>query len=301
MRETWLWRANELSSNLGKSIQGAEHLWHFTALETLTAILHEEGWYLRFSDYRFLNDPLEGKYYRDVFLTVAEEMLKEHGISERLYSEVQKAEIPVERPFYKKESNSMQTGEYKTYIACFSSQNDSLPMWNYYAASSSGSCGIEFGSVNDLQNCLKKENGLRNIKTLRVIYDRKEQERCIRELLGHLSLQDDNENIPFLLQQFCIEAYLRFKQPACEYEQEIRLMCEVPEEREDKLPQRKFRNKNGLIIPYIDLFCSKKRCIKNVILGPLSSSKLSQIGVKDFLEYNKYNGNVLISEIKMRY
>lgn len=146
------------------------------------------------------------------------------------------------------------------YLISFSENNDSLPMWNTYANKSTGiAIGVErlkSISVTDLVGkCLYGTDTF--INRLKMYMDSKKLK------LGSYLL------IYSFLQMLKNEDFA--------YENEIRLIGDFKE-----LPT-KFREKNGYIIPYKEVFFAKEQ-IKSITLGPCLNLREAEFSLRQFLD-----------------
>lgn len=143
------------------------------------------------------------------------------------------------------------------HILSFSQNPDSLPMWNTYANKSTG---VAIG-VERLKS--KSEYEL----VLRCFYYPNE--------MDFKSIPKDVKAIfaAFLPQLLKCDAY--------SYEKEVRLISDFTD-----LPT-KFREKNGYIIPYKEIFFSKEQ-IKSITLGPCQNNELAIDSLRNFLDYRGF-------------
>ena len=55
-------------------------IYHYTSMQNLPSILDKNGLNLWFTDHRYLNDKLEGKYHLSVIRSVAERLLENNSV-----------------------------------------------------------------------------------------------------------------------------------------------------------------------------------------------------------------------------
>ncbi|WP_115709481.1 DUF2971 domain-containing protein [Legionella sainthelensi] len=96
-----------------------ENIYHFTDFEGLKGILTSQK--LRFTDYRYLNDPTELEFCKDIIL---DEMFK-HNLSPDQHRAI---------TFLFDKLSSI----YNVYISCFSTEKNKLSLWRYYANNGTG-------------------------------------------------------------------------------------------------------------------------------------------------------------------
>lgn len=146
------------------------------------------------------------------------------------------------------------------YMISFSEENDSLPMWNTYANRSNG-ISIGFKRVKSLSikdfvvKCIYGTNVF--TERLKMYIDSKKL-----KIGGYLLL-------------YCFAQIL--KDEAFAYENEIRLIGEF------KDVPIKYREKNGYIIPYKEIYFSKEQ-IKSITLGPCQNMDNAVYSLRQFLD-----------------
>lgn len=93
-------------------------IYHYTSYEGLKGILSSQK--LRFTDYKFLNDPTEIEYCKKIIL---DEMYN-HDLGSKNFHLINQ--------FF-----NQLDAMYKIYISCFS-ENNKLSLWRYYADNGAG-------------------------------------------------------------------------------------------------------------------------------------------------------------------
>ena len=288
----------------------SDPVFHYTSPSSLISILKPEGPVLWFSRYDTLNDKTEGLHILDVYHEVCDCLLREERISPSSYSSVRNLEMPEEDFFlYSNTSDNMtciRKEKFNQYICCFSKNNDSLPMWNYYTKEGNYegyNIGFSFfntqyeGVQNDLEtNC--------HFRLYNVIYDDKEKEQILTNELIWAYLQSrrfsDNVNeIRHYLVDFLKTLMLVFKSNYFRHEAEVRAIFSIPQSNRNY--QVQYRDKNGYIIPYIELGFSKKN-VTAITIGPLlndSSAKNSVNNMMRDLNYPVFD--IATSKVPIRY
>lgn len=147
----------------------------------------------------------------------------------------------------------------KYFLLSFSEDKDSLPLWNTYANKSTGvAIGFERQKSISLTDLVVK-----------CIYG-------VKDFTETLDMYMNSERLKiggyFLIYTFP----QRLKNEAFSYENEIRLIGDFR-----KTPV-KFREKNGYIIPYKEVFFAKEQ-IKSITLGPCQNMDNAEYSLRQFL------------------
>lgn len=162
------------------------------------------------------------------------------------------------------------------FLISFSEENDSLPMWNTYANKSAGiTIGFErmkSFSISDL--------------VVKCIYGTDAFTKRLK-----MFLDSDKFKIGSYLLIYSFVQML--KNEAFEYENEIRLIGDFKKE------PVKFREKNGYIIPYKEIYFSKKQ-IKSITLGPCQNLDNAEYSLRQFLDSKGFE-HVMIHKSKIPY
>ena len=273
-------------------------IYHYTSIDALLRIIDNKRCVLRLSDTRYMNDPLEGRYYVQVIKRAAQELLYEGVITEEFCKMIDEVNIDQRKAF--PYENRIEFDEYNTYMLSCSLESDSLPMWNYYSNPESGQCNIQLPKFSDLKRVVSE--GLGKIKLYKVIYDKAEQHQIVKELLELIYKNKcyfSETQSKALLRSFFSSIQFKFKQPACSYEKEMRVIIE----QRKKCDQRpSFRWAHGLLIPYITITLDYKIPIRMIKLGPLNKSELNVESIKQHMEKNGFGRTIIAcSDIEMRF
>lgn len=109
------------------------HIFHYTSIGGLQGILENKK--IRFTNIRYMND-------KDELLAGLESVLKESDISGEKADNLRTA---------------FQAEERQTFVCCFSIEEDSLPMWNYYTKeTNSQGYNIEFLDKKLVESILRE-------------------------------------------------------------------------------------------------------------------------------------------------
>lgn len=195
-----------------------------------------------------------------------------------------------------------QVPEY--YIASFACNGDSLSLWNYYTK-----------NVNKIGYNIRFSLGLfkKSLKSIsfsvhRVIYDKKEQEEKLTRLINEFNAgwneQQSVNYLGVLIALFweMVDLYsIEFKSPVFQEENEIRIVYK--DDKKHSLKE-KFREVNGIFVPYFEVSFSKE-CVNGITISPMQREELVVDGVCRLLKHYGYcsvgKEKVALSEIPLRY
>ena len=222
----------------------------------------------------YLNDPTEYEHGKEVCLRLLKSVEEDYNIPQekRLSKAVLDGETGIKPYLHLMDvANSMtpkSVGEGTPYIISLSENRDSLPMWNTYAQRGNG---IAIGFDQDL---LKKEQ--RKWVVRKCYYDVENKE--YNEVKNHIrSMYDEIERLnikgspldvhqtAFYIQELHSEIAAYIKHKAYKDEREVR--CKIR-----KAPDIRFRESNGLVIPYVEVEMPVE-CVKEIIIGPSNDSE----------------------------
>lgn len=294
-------------------------IFHYTSPEGFLGILNPENLVLWFSQYDSLNDITEGTHVVKIYQNVCDDLYKQHEISEEFFQVVRQIE-PMKQDLFiyccedatkNIDEDSLKFETSQQFICCFSRNDDSLPMWNYYAKGDKYegyNIGIFFdiSKNEDIQNYYGKGY---NFQIVDVIYNNDRKQQIIRDKIKEIyPYYADNSGNPAnihriknVLSYFLKGLSLKFKQRCFQHEQEVRAILTIPESN-DKF-KIKYRNKAGYIIPYVELSFPKK-IVTNIMIGPLINDDMAVNNIKRFVKQNGYLScidNIRSSEIPIRY
>lgn len=317
-----------IEKGLNEEIDATQYVYHYTSFKGLDGILRDgkNNPVFWFSRYDVLNDITEGCEIYDVFHAVVEELKSTNQIDSvfaELLDKVKKRDLYL---FTEKKDNFMNpidreiipNTEYHSlpgvpYICCFSKDEDSLPMWNYYCKN----------GLYDAYNIGVKADRLINdsnsfgrgyiIKLFRVIYDKEKKKALIRGLLlDAYSVYKDKSSLHKGWQSYlinCITDFLNkyrfaFKKDCFKHENEYRAVLITPKKNigESSELSVRFRDGYGMIIPYIEH--EWKECnVYSVNLGPCEKSqkKYKKRILNDYLKSRNWLVEVGCSNIPVRY
>ncbi|MFL0167523.1 DUF2971 domain-containing protein [Candidatus Clostridium helianthi] len=282
-----------------------EHLYHYTRMESFFEILRNKKLWISQAD--FLNDSSEIDYIQNVMLFVADELNnnKERYRSEMDYEGralemfIKCLTITSKAILDKKRITDMEV-----FILSLTENKDSLNLFTNY----SNSDGIAIGFQNNLEEMFDK-NFLDKNKIMlfhgKVIYDSEQQKEILKrhilevynELMKNLNklnvrvvdekmqLEMLNE-ITLILGLYFINYSIFFKSPYFKAEEEYRVAFGIDRSKLGKMI--KFRMRQGLIVPYIELKYNEK-FINSLVIGPTNKSDLTEKGLNLYYA-NQCNG-----------
>ncbi len=160
------------------------------------------------------------------------------------------------------------------FLISFSEHEDSLPMWNAYSNRSTG-IAIGFDRI--------KSRSQKDV-VLKCWYDTTE---FAKEMEYYLNSEK------FEIVSYALIKYMpqMLKHKAFDYEKEIRLIGDFQD------VKVKFREKNGYIIPYKEIYFSKEQ-IKTITLGPCQYPENAEFSLRRLLD-NRGLKHVIINQSRI--
>lgn len=311
---------------------GGYNIFHYTNAKGLMGIIRcEDEEYGKihfwFSESDSLNDISEGKHIKEQFKNTCDNMLRNSEISDEFYNIIFNVEISKERyfsfPIPSEKPNEhlsvLDYGECRAFICSFSLKEDSLDMWRYYSKSNSG-YGLNFDSYLFDDLISYNVNGYRNdvdfslIRSFKVIYDDNEKQRLLRnvildtyEAFRYFNGAKEERNrqttnhIIYVLKNF----QFQFKHNCYASEEEYRFVFYLPNNKprllKNKLPEVKYREQDGIIVPYLDIeICNKETSLISVMISPFNKNVAVIDNTKKYLANCGFNCNVFSSSLPTR-
>jgi hypothetical protein len=287
-------------------------IFHYTSPASFEKILFSKAEVELFaSRYDCVNDTQEGKYIINIYGDVVEELHKaEKKISDEAYRTIRSI-LPGNEmliPKYKGgECVRARNEKCDMYICCFSTDGDSLPMWNYYSKNDKYqgySIGIEGQPAIDSLNSFLSGA---NVKWYEVVYDEQEQKDLIKNFLSELLEYYTPARKPSIQETIACqlnEWSMIFKNPCFEHEKEVRMVLYLPKDKEHEHYTIEYRQKDMFMIPFTRFHLSKD-CVTSVRISPLyctDGEKEQQIKIlKERLNKEGYITEVIPSQIPIRY
>ncbi|MEJ1378146.1 MAG: DUF2971 domain-containing protein [Candidatus Sedimenticola sp. (ex Thyasira tokunagai)] len=252
-------------------------LYHYTDLHAVHSILKNKT--IRLTDIRFLNDTEE---LRDGLTTLEETLL--NSISTNLkYKE--NAVNAIQHSLINVESSGNELEP--LFVFSLSSTKDQLSQWRAY-----GSYAIGFD----------RDRLLENVKILSpCIYDFNEKiQRSISEVeKAVIVIAKEMEKYEGRLGPHGLDSMIylmydaaSFKHDGFNEERESRIIMPA-----DDVSDTKYRPKNGMLIPYIEIELPLD-CIKSIQIGPMANQELAYISMRDFVSQIERDWQIEISNIE---
>lgn len=289
------------------------NIYHYTSESGFNSILFNsndsENITLWASRYDCLNDKSEGEIILEIYKETCKELLSDGKIDKTFYDIIVDLKPSDEVLFSFKPQQAKKSAMKKCerYIISFSTEEDSLPMWNYYSKGNyyeGFNIGFYSNEIIDMLQDVFADKFV-NVWLGPVVYDKGKQKKVISDIILNLYNSDYANNEKFLIgfiSQRLFDLNLVFKNEKYKHENEVRIVIDVAENENDI--NVKYRTYKGYTIPYIEIKISKEKVI-SVTLGPLplrntEIKKQKQI-VKERLTNNDYFALVNSSEIPVRF
>lgn len=288
-------------------------LYHYTSPTALQKILfsYEENFKLYASRYDCVNDTSEGKYVIEVYQNVVSRLYQAHMITTEQYASI-RCIMPSNKEFiqYSEPDGTITVREQlcNKYIYCFSTDGDSLAMWNYYSKNLKyQGYNIELLGLNAIESLHDYQFGV-VVNWYEVQYDHETQTKLIQDFLLEVLQYYTNERVRAI--QSLIESQLGkwgmcFKHPCFSHEKEVRAVVSIPVDTECPQLPIEYRQQNMFIIPFVQL-CFSKTCVASVMLSPMyctEGEKKQQVEIlSERLHKSKYDYcKVKASQVPIRY
>lgn len=230
---------------------------------------------LRASHYMYMNDPIEYEIGERICTEMIDMIENELNIPQTY-----RVKKLVSTPDYRKVLNAYKRTSIgqsiSPYLISLSRSCDSLHMWDMYASNGNG-IAIAFNRLKlqeskvHLKDCIYYQEGDYNAITeiehdIRELYKELHQESPLTTEIVAASNKGDNNllysRIHYIHTLICLFIGIRIKAKAYDLENEVRI---TPRKQEDT--KILFRDRNGIIIPYIE-YPIPFSCVENIIIGP---------------------------------
>ena len=242
-------------------------LYHYTNIDAIVnGILsseREKEVRLRFSSYEYMNDPNEFKTGQKLLM--------------KIFPQCDESEV---------ENLLDWNNEEVQLILSMSLACDNLPMWNVYGNRGSGVAlgfdknelikhvgSVELCIYNSEEFCMK----IRNIAN-KIASDVLPNYNGNDEFEKYIAMYVNEISIPYFMSSVYVSI---LKDAAYSYEQEARMICRIKSGHENKV---KYRSRNNLIIPYIDLKFPRS-ILKEVWIGPTHDMVRAKKSLRAFLDH----------------
>ena len=282
-------------------------MYHYTSPTTALKILDKSHIELRFTRFDCVNDISEGKYAYEVYTEVCDNLYQNKEISKNYYNYLlELIQDDVISNYIALSNDTLQRifgVSFKKgggYICCFSTNWDSLPMWNYYVKNDIYR-GINIGFHSEKMN-----HSLEKVKVslYNVIYKKSEIESILRnKILEYKSYFTKNgesakNNIACYMSILINNLKYIAKHQCFEHENEVRAIIFI-DDKEEKI-KKEFDWTRGFPIPYTKLTFGKDAFFMCTI-GPLVDPELAIKNAKEYLGDNGYRKAVKVSKVPIRF
>lgn len=297
-RKTSIWPVLTYQIEYG-NVDGYELMYHYTSAEGLMGIVGKEHMKFRFTKYSVLNDVQEGKVFKERYIAICDDLFKkeiiDNDIKEMLIRIIKKPIQGYSHILVDSDGSAAKEENYNfedVFICSFSRKQDSLPMWNYYVKNG------RYQGYN-IKICRPKQEGIR---AFRVEYFdnnlKKIITECAKEFMEEKKSGKKCMSHYELFEQYLSICRLTHKSEYFKHEDEIRLILMAEESEKKKC---KFREKNGILIPYIERDFDKE-ILQKITVGPLIEREVAKENLELYLENNEYeNVEIDYSKAPIRY
>lgn len=269
-------------------------IYHYTSPSGLKSILENQTLWV--SDFAFLNDKSENRYLYEVL----EDILKNSKLSLELGSDF----LDDLTQILNQRADSIPDNYYR-YICSFSSNPDSLSLWNYYTKTATGA-GYNIGFDWKLLLSNTSAPMEQEINCGKVLYEPNEQANLLEIAVvgynaAYASASSPEEKSQILTElKSCLDilsAYI--KHPAFINEEEIRI-CITQKKNSSRSRNAKYRESNGIMVPYLPIKFPVD-AVKCIGISPTNAKELSAYGISGMLmDLGYVNVKVIHSGIPLR-
>ncbi len=295
-------------------------LWHYTNLKGLMGILSDSKtkgiMTFRFTRSDCLNDKSEGQDVVDCLASVGKSLFQMKRIDDIFFKSTQNVTIPNRRvisyPYFDdsieedeyKEGTMIDIAECEAFLCCFSIAGNQLDMWRYYSKTGDGYAmafvpDFLFYEQEEYMHSEKVDATIKyiTIKKLDILYNFAEKEEYLESILlkafeayqkelktnGKEKAQKSLESfLGFLVQ----ENQYRFKHPCFANEKEYRYIAyrpiEKPKRLANDLPEVKYREQYGALVPYIEISCATHALVE-IQISPYINLNFAERTLKEYL------------------
>lgn len=285
----------------------ATEICHYCTIDTLNAIL--ESSCLRFTDVRFLNDSTE---FVDIIPLIQQVLISgNYSVDFRnliLNSDEFRKLEDYKQSYvgFSRRNHDYRKIDYHTYTCSFSTNSDSLSMWNYYGTTVAG-VNVVFDFAWNMFNGSEKtevtigEKLSNDIMLFRglIVYSIEDKKKCIAELLDRLAqifeeaksdLDKYKNSILYAFKEAINNMRCFFKNKSFENENEYRVVLKIPEDllqtemNIEGIKRKGVFKKGNILIPYVD-YEFKQESIECITINPYDKepNSMFELGIKNLL------------------
>ena len=280
-------------------------IYHYTKPEKLLNIL--SGGTIRFSNVLYLNDKEEVAYSYKLIVHMIDEF-KDLELNQDLFEKI-KTHFRNRYKYIVDGSNDFEN-KLEYYTTSFSTDSDSLTLWNNYAKGKSYT-GYNIGFDKKKLISEMTDNGYLPIYGS-VIYDKQKQIKIIHAIFKKWNMlferasksKKNNKvklfDIMFELIDILSIVSIFFKNPQFKNECEYRIVMVNPFGAENSKPTG-IVEKNGLFVPYLE-FKFSKETVKTINIGPTFDENIFYTSTNRMLSnFGYHDKEVYRSKIPLRY
>lgn len=282
------------------------YIYHYTSPVGAMGVIENNT--LRFTDRNYLNDYSEGMYTLDLCLENLNDLTEEGKFRDYIRNSLEER---------KKNPNG---DEFYIYQCSFSTNKDSLCLWNYYTKDNGiKGYNLKFNREKVEDDTIRPEISDKSgkIEKLRlhsgsIIYDKDKQIEILKNVINKFQNYLEINNFeryeefaaPWIIDRIFLQGVF-FKKPCFKVEEEYRIAINqrIGENGASIKAKRKFMERNGIFIPYIDLPFNKD-AVEGITISPTLDYENTRNGVlsmtaKKYRNVNK--DNIVKSYIPVRY
>jgi len=287
---------------------GCEDIFHYTSPEAFLSIVGEDKIELRFTRNDCVNDKSEGINIISSYQKVCNDLLEQKEIDEEFIKNIYELKIQDKHLFLDSIQDDgtliMSNKTYAVFLCCFSLNEDSLPMWNYYVKNNryQGYClGFRQNMIEDYNRGMLLYPSY-HIDTKKVIYSESTKDaifiKLIKDCYYYLKNGGEIENVIGIIQYLLTNAQFVFKSECFSHEQEVRFILHIPMDNEQDDKEKKFSvnytTKHGYVTPYVTV-PFEKHYLEKIVIAPLSEKELSINTVNALLKQRGYDRIPIVS------
>ena len=279
------------------------HIYHYTSPVGAMGIIQNNT--LRFTDRNYLNDYSEGMYTLDLCLENLNDLTGEGKFRDYIRRSLEER---------KKNPNG---DEFYIYQCSFSIDKDSLCLWNYYTKNNGiKGYNLKFNREKVEDDIIRPE--IRNtteklpLYSGKVIYNKDEQIEILKNIINKFQNYLEEKDFkryeefaaPWIIDRIFLQGAF-FKKPCFKVEEEYRIAINqhIGKDGISIKSKRKFMEKNGIFIPYVDLPFNTD-AVEGIIISPTLDYENTRNGVLSMTanQYRNINkDNIVKSDIPERY
>lgn len=288
-----------ISAYFMKDVRESLDVYHYSDCSGLISILRNSEFWV--SGVSFMNDVMEVDNSTRVILKAIENAKVEQFIKDGFF-----------KSFQKEKKKTAQS----TFVLSLSMDGDSLSLWSNYGKTEGYNIGLDVVLLSQLsisrRLALKTRGGKDSYEYLaavgRVLYDEQAQIDFFTILIQRYAplltpAKDKNlekksrADARHMWKTFVMYSYM-IKESSHSSENEFRVVIMVP----DNAETIHFRNRNGIVLPYVKLASGLDTLpINEVTIGPKINESIAKLGVQMLLEEYRILANINDSKIRLRF